>query len=64
MSSNNPIQQLEDPGTKSPAPIIPMHPEGRNTLIKVRGEMKIKIEKGPPLFYSKPIYKTRKHDLL
>jgi hypothetical protein len=65
MTNNTlPVEHYVKSENRPPATIIPMHPGPRETPPGPRGEKKMKIETGPPHFYTRPIFKTRKHDML
>ncbi|HET9825987.1 MAG TPA: hypothetical protein VFP87_11665 [Chitinophagaceae bacterium] len=64
MNNSAPLQSLEDKIIIRPlAPVIPMKsvPNVNDKLI--RKVSKARAE-GTPLFYDKPIYKSKKYDLL
>jgi hypothetical protein len=64
MNHSAPLQNFEDIIIRPLAPVIPMKsvtPENNRLIRKVS---KAKLEKGMPLFYNKPIYKSKKYDLL
>jgi len=64
MNYSAPLQKLEDITIRPLAPVIPMKsvpPENDKLKRKVS---KVKLENGKPLFYDKPIYKSKKYDLL
>jgi hypothetical protein len=58
------LPQYKEMENRPPAPIIPMHPGPRDTPPGPRRERKIRVETGPPQFYERPIFKTKKHDML
>lgn len=65
MNNSVPLESLEDNIIIRPlAPVIPMKsvPEENDKL--KRKVSKMKLEKGTPFFYDKPIYKSKKYDLL
>lgn len=58
------LQNLEDITIRPLAPVIPMRSViVENTKLK-RKVSKVKLDKGMPLIYNKPIYKSKKYDLL
>lgn len=65
MNTSAPLQSLEDNIMIRPlAPVIPMKSvPDENDKLK-RKVSKVKFGKGTPLFYDKPIYKSKKYDLL
>lgn len=64
MIHSAPFQNLEDIIIRPLAPVIPMKSvPNENDKLK-RKVSKAKLEKGTPLFYDKPIYKSKKYDLL
>ena len=65
MNNSAPIPSLGDKIIIRPlAPVIPMKSvPGESDKLK-RKVLKVKAEKGTPLFYDKPIYKSKKYDLL
>jgi hypothetical protein len=64
MNNSAPLQKLEDITIRALAPVIPLKsvPIENNKL--KRKVSKVKLEKRTPLFYDKPIYKSKKYDLL
>jgi hypothetical protein len=64
MNNSAPLQNFEDITVRLLAPVIPMKSvPNENDKLK-RKVSKVKLEKGTPLFYDKPIYKSKKYDLL
>jgi hypothetical protein len=65
MNNSAPLQSLEDNIImRPPALVIPMKSvPDENDKLK-RKVSKVKLERGTPLFYDKPIYKSKKYDLL
>jgi len=64
MNKSAPLQKLEDITIRALAPVIPMKSVPiENDKLK-RKVSKVKLEKRTPLFYDKPIYKSKKYDLL
>jgi hypothetical protein len=64
MNKSAPLQKLEDITIRPLAPVIPMKSvPDENDKLKRKVSM-VKLEKGMPLFYDKPIYKSKKYDLL
>jgi hypothetical protein len=65
MNNSTPLQKLEDITIRLPlAPVIPMKSVTKENYKLKRKVSKVKLEKGMPLFYNKPIYKSKKYDLL
>jgi hypothetical protein len=64
MNKSAPLQNLEDFTIRPLAPVIPMRPVTMESTKLKRKVSKVKLEKGMPLFYNKPIYKPKKYDLL
>jgi len=64
MNNSTSFQKFEDITFRSLAPVIPMKSVTRENNKLKRKVSKVKLEKGMPLFYNKPIYKSKKHDLL
>ena len=64
MNNSAPLQKPGDIIIRPLAPVIPMKsvPTENNKLKRKVSE--VKLEKGSPLFYDKPIYKSKKYDLL
>jgi hypothetical protein len=64
MNNSTSLQNLEDITIRPLAPVIPMKSVTRENN-KLKGKVsKVSLEKGMPLFYNKPIYRHKKHDLL
>jgi len=61
---------LQSPGEitiRALAPVIPIRSVSSENYKQTRKVSKVKLEKkekGTPLFYTKPIFKTKKYDLL
>jgi len=64
MNNSAPLQILEDITIRPLAPVIPMKSVPKESNKLKRKVSKVKLEKGMPLFYNKPIYKPKKYDLL
>ena len=64
MNTIAPLPNLEDITIRPLAPVIPMKSATSGNDKLKRKVSKVKLEKGLPLFYNKPIYKSKKHDLL
>jgi len=64
MNNSAPLQILEDITIRPLAPVIPMKSVPKESNKLKRKVSKVKLEKGMPLFYNKPIYKSKKYDLL
>ena len=64
MNKSAPLQDLEDIIVRPLAPVIPMKSVPNENDKLGRKVSRIKLEKGTPLFYDKPIYKSKKYDLL
>ena len=64
MSNNAPIQRLEDITIRPLAPIVPMKSIQRGSHNEKKPVLKQKLKSNPPLIYDKPIYKSKKYDLL
>jgi hypothetical protein len=64
MNNSAPLQNLKDITVRSLAPVIPMKSVPHENDKLKRKVSKVKLEKGTPLFYDKPIYKSKKYDLL
>jgi len=64
MNNGAPFQSLKDITIRPLAPVIPMKSvPSENDKLK-RKVSKVKLERKTPLFYDKPIYKSKKYDLL
>ena len=64
MTSSSPRQQQESVEMKKLASVIPLRPAARENGITGKKNSKGKKEIETPLIYSKPIFRTRKYDLL
>jgi hypothetical protein len=64
MSNSLSLQNFEDITTSALAPVIPMRSVPSENDKQIRKVSKVKGEKEVPLFYTKPIFKTKKYDLL
>jgi hypothetical protein len=64
MNNSVPIQRLEDITIRPLAPIIPMKSVPKENNTQKRRILKTKTEKKTPEFYDKPIYRSKKYDLL
>jgi hypothetical protein len=64
MNNSAPLQKLEDITIRALAPVIPMKSVPIENYKLKRKVSKVKLEKRAPLFYDKPIYKSKKYDLL
>ena len=64
MNNSAPLQKLEDITVRFLAPVIPIKSVPIENNKKKRKVSKVKLEKRTPLFYDKPIYKSKKYDLL
>jgi hypothetical protein len=64
MPNSAPLQNLEDITVRTLAPVVPMISVPHENDKLGRKVSKVKLEKGTPLFYDKPIYKSKKYDLL
>jgi hypothetical protein len=64
MNTSAPLQKLEDITIRALAPVIPMKPVPFENDKPKRKVSKARLEKRTPLFYDKPIYKSKKYDLL
>jgi hypothetical protein len=64
MNNSAPLQNLEDITVTLLAPVIPMKSVPKENDKLKRKVSKVKLERGTPLFYDKPIYKSKKYDLL
>jgi hypothetical protein len=64
MNNSAPLQNLEEITVRLLAPVIPMKSVPKDNDKVKRKVSKIKSEKGTPFFYDKPIYKSKKYDLL
>jgi len=64
MNTGAPIQNLKDIKIRPLAPVIPMKSVTKENHTLERKVSRVKLEKGTPLFYNKPIYKSKKYDLL
>jgi hypothetical protein len=64
MNKSAPLRNFEEINFRTLAPVIPMKSvPGENNKLK-RKVSKVKLEEGMPLIYDKPIYKSKKYDLL
>lgn len=59
-----PLLKLEDITVKPLAPVIAIKSVTKENDKLKRKVSTVKLEKGLPLFYNRPIYKTKKFDLL
>ncbi len=64
MNTSAPLQNLEEITIRPLAPVIPMKSVTKENSKLNRKVSRVKLEKGMPLFYNKPIYKPKKYDLL
>jgi len=64
MNHSAPLQNFEDIIIRPLAPVIPMKSVTPVNIKLQRKVSKAKLEKRIPLFYNKPIYKSKKYDLL
>jgi hypothetical protein len=64
MNNSAPLQNFEDITIRPLAPVIPMKSVLTENNRLRRKVSKAKLEKRIPLFYNKPIYKSKKYDLL
>jgi hypothetical protein len=64
MNNSAPLPNLEDITIRPLAPVIPMKSVTTENDKLKRKVSRVKLEKGMPLFYNKPIYKSKKYDLL
>jgi len=64
MTSSSPRQQQETVETRRLAPIIPLRSAPKENARTGRKPSKDKENLEMPLFYDKPIFRTRKYDLL
>ena len=64
MNNSAPIQRLEDITIRPLAPIIPMKSIPKENNNQKRRVLNTKLENEQPLIYDKPIYKSKKYDLL
>jgi len=64
MNNGAPLQNLEEIIVRPLAPVIPMMSVPNENDKHGRKVSKVKLEKRTPLFYDKPIYKSKKFDLL
>jgi hypothetical protein len=64
MNHSAPLQNFEDIIIRPLAPVIPMKSVTPVNDKLQRKVSKAKLEKRIPLFYNKPIYKSKKYDLL
>ena len=64
MSNNVPIQRLEDITIRPLAPIVPMKSIQRGSHNEKKPVLKPKLKSYLPIIYDKPIYKSKKYDLL
>jgi hypothetical protein len=64
MNSSATIHRSREITLRPLAPVIPMKSVASENVKPKRKISKTKSEVGMPLFYNKPIYKSRKYDLL
>lgn len=64
MSNYLSIERLDDITVKAAAPVIPIWPVTRENSKCRKRVSKKKAEKKIPLFYTAPIFKSKKHDFL
>jgi hypothetical protein len=64
MSNSLSLQHFEDITRNALAPVIPMRPVPSENHKQKRKVSKVKREEEMPLFYTKPIFKSKKYDLL
>ena len=64
MRTSQPIQDHEEFTNKTLAPVIPIKSVPRKAFKLERKISRVEEEKKMPLFYTKPIFKSKKHDLL
>ncbi len=64
MNTSAPLQNFEEITIRPLAPVILMKSVTKENSKLNRKVSMVKLEKGMPLFYNKPIYKPKKYDLL
>jgi hypothetical protein len=64
MSSGLLLRDREDVTTKALAPVISIQSAIKEPCKQKEEAPKMKAEKKTPLFYAKPIFKSKKHDFL
>jgi hypothetical protein len=64
MSNSQSLQNFEDITRNALAPVVPMRSVPSENNKQLRKVSKVKPEKREPLFYTKPIFKSKKYDLL
>jgi hypothetical protein len=64
MNISSPLPNLEDITIRPLAPVILMKSVTKENNKLKRKVSRVKLERGMPLFYNKPIYKPKKYDLL
>jgi hypothetical protein len=64
MNNRLPVQDFESVGARKPAPVIHLRSSASENQVEKRNSDGKKTEKKIPLFYTKPIFKTKKYDLL
>jgi hypothetical protein len=64
MTSSSPRQQRETVESRSLAPVIPLRSAPKENSRPSGKVSKVKQDLDMPLFYDKPIFRTKKYDLL
>ncbi|MFI5185181.1 MAG: hypothetical protein ACHQF0_00490 [Chitinophagales bacterium] len=64
MNNNSSLKQAKDIVVRPLAPVIPLKVLAKKENNKKRKVSNAKLEKSQPEFYNKPIYKSKKYDLL
>jgi hypothetical protein len=64
MNNSATVQKLEDVTIRPLAPIVPMKSIQRMGHSEKKPVLNPKLKNNPPVIYDKPIYKSKKYDLL
>jgi len=64
MISSSPREYVNSADTTTLAPVIPLRSAHKENGRPVRKVSKLKEDSDLPLFYTRPIFKTKKYDLL
>lgn len=64
MNSSLPIQRYREANLKGFAPIVSIRPVIKPSVREKEKLQKTEIKKDIPHFYTKPIFKAKKHDFL
>jgi hypothetical protein len=58
------LRNVNNTINSTPAPVIPIWPVFKENINQKERTSKIEAEKKMPLFYTEPMFKSKKHDFL